>query len=108
HYFDTTAFSLQPLGTLGNENRFSLYGPSLVNNDLAIVKNTKIHERMNVQIRVEAFNLANHPNFSNPNSSLYTGPTSPNPNAGKITGTISAQGGLPSSRQLQFAMRFQF
>jgi len=108
HYFNTTAFSLQPLGTLGNERRFMFYGPSLTNNDLAVVKNTKIRENMNLQIRVEAFNLANHPNFSNPNTSLYTGPTSPNPNAGKITSTISAQGGLPSSRQLQFAVRFQF
>jgi len=107
-YFDTRAFSLQPLGTLGNENRFMFFGPSLANNDLAVVKNTRLKENMNLQIRVEAFNLANHPNFSNPNTGLYTGPASPNPNAGKITGTISAQGGLPSSRQLQFAMRFQF
>lgn len=108
HYFNTSAFSLQPLGTLGNENRFMFYGPSLADNDLAVVKNTKLKENMNLQIRVEAFNLANHPNYSNPNTGLYTGPTSPNPNAGRITGTISAQGGLPSSRQLQFAMRFQF
>ena len=108
HYFSTSAFSLQPLGTLGNENRFMFYGPSLADDDLAVVKNTKLHENMNLQIRVEAFNLANHPNFSNPNTGLYTGPTSPNPSAGKITSTISAQGGLPSSRQLQFAMRFLF
>lgn len=108
HYFNTAAFSLQPLGTLGNETRFSFYGPSLADDDLALVKNTKIHENMNVQLRAEAFNLFNHPNFSNPGTGLYTGPTSPNPNAGKITSTISAQGGLPSSRQLQFAVRFQF
>lgn len=108
HYFKTADFSLQAPGTLGNEIRNSFYGPSLTNDDLAIVKNTKISEHMNIQLRAEAFNIFNHPNFSNPNTSLYTGPTSPNPNAGKITGTISAQGGLPSSRQLQFALRFQF
>ena len=108
HYFNTADFSLQPLGTLGNENRFMFYGPSLADDDIALVKTTKIRENMNLQIRVEAFNIANHPNFSNPSTSLYTGPTSPNPNAGKITSTISAQGGLPSSRQLQLAMRFQF
>jgi len=108
HYFNTSAFSLPTLGTLGNENRFMFYGPSLADDDIAIVKNTRIHENMNIQFRAEAYNIANHPNFSNPNSSLYTGPTSPNPSAGKITGTISAGGGLPSSRQLQFAVRFQF
>jgi hypothetical protein len=108
HYFNTAAFTLQPLGTLGNGSRFMFYGPSLADDDLALVKNTKIRENQSVQIRVEAFNLANHPNFSNPNTSLYTGPGSPNPNAGKITSTISAQGGLPSSRQLQFALRYTF
>ncbi len=113
HYFNTSDFNLQPLGTLGNENRFSFYGPSLADDDLAIVKNTKIRENINVQIRAEAFNLFNHPNFSNPSTSLYTGINAQgvavaNPNAGKITSTISAQGGLPSSRQLQFAVRFQF
>ncbi len=108
HYFNTADFSLQPLGTLGNENRFMFYGPSLADDDLALVKNTKIRENMNLQLRFEAFNIANHPNFSNPSTGLYTGPTSPSPTAGKITSTISAQGGLPSSRQLQFAMRFQF
>ncbi len=116
HYYNTSAFSLQPLGTLGNEVRNSFYGPSLANDDLAIVKNTRIRESMSLQIRAEAFNLFNHPNFSNPSTSLFTGysvvngnvvPTA-NPNAGRITSTISASGGLPSSRQLQFAMRFTF
>jgi hypothetical protein len=107
-YFNPKDFSLPTPGTLGNEIRDSFFGPSLFSDDLSLVKNTKIREHMNVQVRVEAFNIFNHPNFSNPGTSLYTGPTSPNPNAGKITGTISAQGGLPQSRQLQFAMRFQF
>jgi hypothetical protein len=116
HYFNSSAFSLQQVGTLGNEIRNSFYGPSLANDDLAIVKNTKIRESMSLQIRAEAFNLFNHPNFSNPNTGLYTGysvqngtvvPTN-NPSAGRITGTISASGGLPSSRQLQLAMRFTF
>jgi hypothetical protein len=107
-YFNPNLFSLQPLGTLGNEIRNSFYGPSLVNDDLSVSKTTKIRERLSVQIRAEAFNLFNHPNFSNPNTSLYTGPTTKNPSVGKITGTISASGGLPSSRQIQFAVRLAF
>ena len=107
-YFNPQDFSLPAPGTLGNEIRDSFYGPSLFNDDLSIVKNTKLREHMSIQLRAEAFNIFNHPNFSNPGTSLYTGPTSANPSAGKITGTISAQGGLPQSRQLQFAMRFQF
>ncbi len=108
HYYNAADFSLAIPGTIGNEGRDAFFGPSLVNDDLAIVKNTRIRESMNIQLRAEAFNLFNHPNFSNPNTSLFNGPGSPNPNAGKITSTISAAGGLPSSRQLQFAVKFTF
>lgn len=107
-YFNTSAFSLAPLGTIGNEGRTAFFGPSLANDDVAVVKNTRITESVSLQIRAEAFNIFNHPNFSNPNTSLYTGANSPNPNAGKITGTISASGGLPSSRQLQFGVKLIF
>lgn len=107
-YYNTADFSLAPLGTIGNEGRNQFFGPSLFNDDVALMKNTRIRESMNLQLRAEAFNIFNHPNFSNPNTSLYTGPNSPNPNAGKITSTISAAGGLPSSRQLQFAVKFMF
>ena len=107
-YYNPAAFSLATPGTIGNEGRDQFFGPSLCNDDLALVKDTRIRESMNVQIRAEAFNLFNHPNFSNPNNSLYTGPTTLNPSAGKIQSTISAAGGLPSSRQLQFAVKFIF
>jgi hypothetical protein len=107
-YFDTSAFTLAPLGTIGNEGRNQFFGPSLADDDVAVVKNTRITESVSFQIRAEAFNLFNHPNFSNPSTSLYTGANSINPNAGKITGTISASGGLPSSRQLQFALKLIF
>ena len=107
-YYDRSAFSLAALGTIGNEGRNSFFGPSLANDDVAVVKNTRITESVSFQLRAEAFNIFNHPNFSNPTTSLYTGANSSNPNAGKITGTISASGGLPSSRQLQFAVKLIF
>jgi hypothetical protein len=107
-YYNPAAFSLATLGTIGNEGRNSFFGPSLCNDDLAIVKNTRLKESLGLQIRAEAFNIFNHPNFSNPNTSLYTGANSPNPSAGRITSTISASGGLPSSRQLQFAVKLIF
>jgi hypothetical protein len=50
-------------GTLG---RNALQGPTFKQWDLAIYKNTKITERLNVQLRAEFFNILNHPNFSNP------------------------------------------
>jgi len=34
--------------------------------DLALYKNTKINERLSVQLRADFFNILNHPNFSSP------------------------------------------
>jgi hypothetical protein len=50
----------------GNEGRNALRGPSFKQLDFAVYKDTKITERVNMQLRVEVFNLLNHPNFSNP------------------------------------------
>jgi len=50
----------------GNLGRNALQGPPFKQWDLAIYKNTKIAERVTLQLRVEIFNLLNHPNFSNP------------------------------------------
>ena len=45
-------------GTLG---RNSLRGPGYRNFDLALVKTTKVNERLKVQFRAEFFNVFNHP-----------------------------------------------
>jgi len=50
----------------GNLGRDSLRGPSFKQWDLAIYKNTQITERVGLQLRVDIFNVLNHPNFANP------------------------------------------
>jgi hypothetical protein len=50
----------------GNEGRDSLRGPTFKQWDFAIYKNTQITEWLGMQLRVEFFNILNHPNFSNP------------------------------------------
>jgi hypothetical protein len=50
----------------GNLGRNALQGPPFKQWDVAIYKNTKINESLNVQFRADFFNLLNHPNFSNP------------------------------------------
>lgn len=114
-WYDPTAFSLQAPGTLGNLARNTLTGPGLVNFDLSLAKTFKIAEKLNAQFRAEAFNLANHANFGMPVNTLFTGPSCaagqtgncagpgiPNPNAGRITSTVT------TSRQLQFALKLMF
>ena len=50
----------------GSSARNQFRGPHFRNFDLALSKTTKITERVAMQLRVEAFNVFNHPNFANP------------------------------------------
>jgi hypothetical protein len=55
------------IGTVGNEPTGYCHGPKYVDTDLSVQKVWKLGERVNLQFRMDAFNLFNHPNF-NPNS----------------------------------------
>jgi hypothetical protein len=68
--FGPTDFSVPPLGQEGNElpNRFR--GPGFFDVDAALLKNTHLTERVNLQLRFEFFNLFNHPNLNGVDSNL--------------------------------------
>ncbi|MGC2398328.1 MAG: TonB-dependent receptor [Acidobacteriaceae bacterium] len=62
-----------PLGPKQMQSR----GPGFFNIDSSIFKNIPIKgESTYLQFRAEAYNLLNHPQFSNPGSLVYTNPTS--------------------------------
>ncbi|MGA2181936.1 MAG: TonB-dependent receptor [Bryobacteraceae bacterium] len=50
----------------GNLGRNAFTGPPFKDFDFSLVKNNTFHEWLNVQFRVDFFNIFNHPNFSNP------------------------------------------
>jgi outer membrane receptor protein involved in Fe transport len=50
----------------GNLGRNAFVGPDFKNFDFSLAKDTKLNERLNMQLRADVFNLFNHPNFSNP------------------------------------------
>ena len=50
----------------GNLGRNALIGPGYQNLDLSVFKTTRITENIKLQLRVEAFNILNHPNFASP------------------------------------------
>ena len=106
-WFDPSAFALQGAGFIGNLGQNTLTGPRFFDLDLALVKNTRIKESMNLELRVESFNILNHPNFGLPGQALYSGidPNGngiPNPTAGQIFRTVG------TARELQFALKFRF
>jgi hypothetical protein len=65
--FDSSASTCVPGSRhFGSEGRNSLIGPNFRQFDFYIFKNTTITERLKMELRFEAYNLLNHPNFANP------------------------------------------
>ncbi len=80
-YFNTAAFAPNAMGAFGDLGRNTLIGPGSVSVDMALFKTIPISERWgHLQLRLEAFNAPNRPNFANP-SAILTSPSS----FGKIT-----------------------
>ncbi len=110
-WFNPAAFTAPEAGTFGNVGRDTLTGPGLSELDLALVKNTAIHERIHAQFRAEFFNVLNHSNFTTPNPVVFSsGPTpktptaevAPSPTAGVLSATAT------TSRQIQFGLKILF
>jgi len=65
-WFDVKAFALPPFGSFGNAGRNIVPGPAYQSINASLIKNVRIAERTNLQIRLEAFNLLNRANFDLP------------------------------------------
>ena len=61
--FNTSAFSPEVLGRLGNAPRRFFYGPGISNFDLALTKLLRITESTSLEFRLEGFNVFNHAQF---------------------------------------------
>jgi hypothetical protein len=100
-YFNTSLFSLEQLGVLGNSTRRFFHGPGLNNFDMALAKTTKITESKELQLRLEAFNLFNHAQFNNPNGLINAG----FPDQGGTFGLVNS---ARPARILQLGAKFLF
>jgi hypothetical protein len=67
------AFTQPPAGQQGNEGRNDIPGFGLTQFDLSLAKKFAFGERLHLQFRVDAFNILNHPNFSNPQALVFYG-----------------------------------
>jgi hypothetical protein len=68
-------FTKPPAGQQGTEGRNDIRGFGLTEVDLSLGRKLTMTERLNVQFRVDAFNLLNHPNFANPFAYIGFGPS---------------------------------
>jgi outer membrane receptor protein involved in Fe transport len=85
----------------GNSGYDMLRGPKFQDWDMSLQKNTKFHDKYNVQLRADAFNTFNHPNFATPNAAISNTST---------VGTITGISGTPAyeQRTVEFAAKFTF
>ena len=87
---------------MGTEQRNSLFGPHFRHVDLSLFKDFPVTERVNVQFRVESFNISNTPNFYIGNGS--SGASFGNSGFGTVTQTDPNY----TPREIQFALKAQF
>jgi hypothetical protein len=102
-YYDPCAFSLEPLGFLGNTGRNILIAPGVANLDFSLVKDTRLGllgEGGSLQFRTEVFNILNRANFHRPSERLFSAPNAtPLATGAAITSTDT------KSRQVQLALK---
>jgi hypothetical protein len=105
-WFNTAAYKppTDTTGTWGNTGRNVLRQPGQTNIDMSLIKYTKI-KRTTLELRCEAFNILNHPQFSGPNGTI----------GNAAVGTITAMLTNPAcslcgttERNIQFAAKLSF
>ena len=102
HWFDTSCFTTQFMeealaaGTprFGNAGRNILDEPGWNEWDVNIYKDTAIRERFKTQLRLEMYNMFNHPHFQRPGNQVGTA------SYGQITAQPNIGSGAPRSIQL--------
>jgi hypothetical protein len=97
NFFDTNVFTTTGLANCGcyGSGRNILRGPSQVNTDISMVKQTKITEHTSFELRAEFFNLFNHAEFNNPDTNIDS------LTFGQVTTTAAP-------RIIQFGAKFHF
>ena len=66
-WFNTAAFAIAPVFTLGNGTRNPVTGPSYRNVDLALIRRLPLRASRAIELRAEVFNLFNTTNLGAPN-----------------------------------------
>jgi outer membrane receptor protein involved in Fe transport len=110
-WFETSAFSVQTEGTLGDLGKNQFYGPHDRRDDFSVMKNFPLTENYKLQFRAECFNLSNTPNFDVPSGVIqgwYSDgtPLRPDNTASSTFGEVTST--TDNSREFQFALKLLF
>jgi hypothetical protein len=101
-YFSPAAFGPSALGTEGDSGRRFFHGPGINNWDFALLKDTMINERFNIQFRAEFFNIFNHTQFLTPiGITGFNGTAATSSSFGQVSGAAA-----PRIGQLSLKLNF--
>jgi len=99
HWFDLTAFTQPTTYTYGNSGNGIIAGPGYFSADLTLERHFIVRDRVDIDLRGEAFNAFNRPNFGDPNTTFA------NAQAGVISSEFAGAGG---PRVGQIALKVSF
>lgn len=119
HWYNPCAFvnplsgSTIPIGTkitgaaalpyFGNTHSNQIHGPGFERVNMSLFKNFLFfHESKTLELRADAFNLLNHPSWTNPSTADDSA------NGGVITGSVPFQKNTPDARFLQLSAKVMF
>jgi hypothetical protein len=106
-YINAAAFQQNATGTFGTLGRNAFRGPNYIQGDCSLSRAFTLHEELALHLRLDAFNVLNHPNLSAPGSgSGYIGST--NALTASTFGAITAITAGSSAREFQAAVKLTF
>jgi Carboxypeptidase regulatory-like domain/TonB dependent receptor len=112
-YLNTNAFTDPPKANglftrVGNVHRNQYYGPGYNTTGLSVFKEIPFTDRIKSEIRGQAYNLFNNPQFANPINENIDTDNAATPVAGQPLGPIVNQTRFRSARELELAYRVTF
>jgi hypothetical protein len=106
-WVNASAFAQNATGSFGDSGRFAYRGPGYFQLDSAVSRAFPLHERLALILRLEAFNVLNHPAFAAPGSTsgnLGSSSSLVSSTFGQITSTLNSYG----ARVFQGAVKLTF
>ncbi len=94
-FFNTAAFVAPPPGQFGDARRNTISGPGTIQFDMSMGKNIPLKDTRAFEVRAQATNVFNHPNFTSIDTVVNS------PTYGRVIGI----GGM---RRIQMMARFRF
>ena len=87
-FFNPSAFAEPAVGTIGNAGSNVMYGPGYINWDMTLGRRIPIKETRAIELKVEAFNVFNHVQFTGVNAGYIFNAqgVNTNSNIGALTG----------------------